>query len=199
MAGISKREREARELEETAYHEAGHVVLTQLLGGLVDVITICPGDDYLGRVMARCSSNPAILYAGVEAQRRFVLDQGRRWSENKAFHSGYVDWLEADGLISDYVAGQLQGSDSDEHEPEETPEEKEAERKAFARDVRKYCKKAVKMLLQDFWPAVQAIAAALLEQGTLTGSEVEAIIRRTVPGRLEEYEAYRAASSEDGK
>jgi hypothetical protein len=50
MARRSKAQRERRELEATAFHEAGHAVVAVSLGRAIRYVTVVPSDDYVGCV-----------------------------------------------------------------------------------------------------------------------------------------------------
>ena len=130
----------------TAYHEAGHGVVAYRFGHYLDILSIVPDDD--GRLGFSRSEGTWIvpskeLMQSKDRQQIVVLYAGfaaqRRFDRNADREGSESDDEEADQLL--------------QFQPEGTTEavlRSEAER-----------------LVHENWPQIEAVAAALLEYGTL--------------------------------
>lgn len=161
-----KRETRKARLEQVAYHEAGHAVVARWLHLKFKMVTIVPGEDSLGHLLhvpTPRSENPELnpwtdrmrlqmeryamcALAGVAAQRRL------RPSSVRSYH-GSVDYANVVKRL-DCFAGD------------------DKEITLWAR----LLAHRVRNLIALRWPAVEAVAAALLERKRLTGDEVRDVI-----------------------
>jgi ATP-dependent Zn protease len=158
----------------TAYHEAGHAVAAVAHKGKLKTVTIVPGKGYAGRVRRHRERN----LQGIE---RDNTPRGQRAAENAAQIelAGYIaqkrykrrschkyHWESDRNAATDLL---LSFSSSTRH--------LDAYIKAIS--IR------TEDLVAHWWPAIKAVAAALLERGTLSGDEVqkivEAAMRRATP------------------
>lgn len=111
------------DLEATAYHEAGHAIVTHWHGMKYRRVTIKPGDDYLGRVQGQRTqfdiehhrlTNPGgarlrkwtetrtqILLAGGIAERRFTGQDNQPGSEDDLSNAFDIATLVNDGAPSE--------------------------------------------------------------------------------------------------
>ena len=168
--------RRTKALESTAYHEAGHAVAAYRHGMKVKRLTIVPSGDALGshqshayftginleydggaREQRRAENFALVCFAGPAAQRRFN-PKGYR-----SYH-GADDIHQALGML-----GYLAGDD----------EILAAYWKLVDLQARAFIESAVN------WRTVEHLATVLLDQRTMTGTEVRAAIqegyRRQVP------------------
>jgi hypothetical protein len=179
-----------------AYHEAGHAVVACILGRTPKRVTI-EGDDH---VLGRCEtwSRPALLanlegvvsdasedqvfgnrterpprergeaWLQLEVQKEIqVLLAGGIATERLDRQNGYEDpnvGDEGDVAIAFRIAGQLADRFAVASSDEQT--------EAFI----KYLAVRAKDLLNARWPAVEAVAAALIERKTLTRKELAEIL-----------------------
>lgn len=154
-----------KELEATAYHEAGHAVAHWRFGCPITRVTIAPEDDYLGVVVAddpvmymhldwdaspeidqALNQGIMIYFAGPLAQVRF---DSSSWSE---FH-GDSDYETASPMLL-----RLGGSSEN---ASAISERLESETRAF---------------LEKHWREVEAVANALLEHRDLDGTSVTTLL-----------------------
>lgn len=133
-----------------AYHEAGHAVVALALGRPVHRVSVRPSEQWLGRCEFqkgtwRRSQDPVeteilIMLAGLAAESR---------------HSGRYAW---DGAERDLWAVR------------ELTERRASGTKQFERLERRLLDKTEHLLDQPgLWPAVEAIAAELLQHTTISG------------------------------
>lgn len=169
--------------ERTAYHEAGHAVLSYLFELPVESVTIVPAEGYLGKCQGEsvpwwCHHIDAngidtrdkrgwahdtivVLFGGVEAER--LLDPEIPAADLE--DGGAKD----NGVIVDLLLELA--ADEDEQEA-----------------LSEYLARRTRNFLRQYWPSVQAVALALLERKTLTGQEVADLIYSEVPGSFAEEE-----------
>lgn len=155
-----------------AYHEAGHVICAELVGATVEKVTIVPGEpteqiQYGGRTQLTYKDgfpwgdllDEAVLaYAGLAAENR-LKGIGPNDAGDAPSGGGALDILKANDAITDY----LSDADGDYDEDEcDRLDDHTYQRAAWHVEKR--------------WRAVEAIAEALLRQGTLTGEEVSHIL-----------------------
>lgn len=188
-----------------AYHEAAHAVLDVALGLPLDVVAVGPataGADGVPLANAPAGSSfmgytkhePIVLdsldaagrfaytvgaMAGVMAERyrreeRYPTeppDRRRRWETN--MHRAVWDADVADARqYAGSVAAALYGDDADQR-----PDWPDRSRVLWGAVV--HC---AAELIYATWPAIGAVAAALLEHGTLTGADVSTIVAAAVDG-----------------
>jgi ATP-dependent Zn protease len=167
----------------TAIHEAGHAVLQTVLGIGCGGVTIVPDNakgteghaqdrDQYGKqtedgaidVVAslRVWAEDAFLlrhaiahYAGGEAERRAAPSE---WNDRRA------------------------GAKSDRREAQDRINEITDDAKSISL-LFKYAKRRCAVLVEHYWPEIQAVAAALLESQTLLGEQVERIVEQSVTKR----------------
>ncbi len=151
----------SKELQSTAYHEAGHAVISWALEYEVYKITIVPSGDKAGLVIhqnplfgvpldrdnspnavAQAKKGMMISLAGPIAQRKFSPES---WQD----HHGAVD-LES---VADYAL-RLSGSEEDANVFLES----------FDLEI--------KGMVDRYWLEIQNLASALLEKRTMTAEEV---------------------------
>jgi hypothetical protein len=169
-----KRKRTTNQLLATAYHEAGHAAVAFYLEIPIaeDALSIVGGDDYDGMIY----TNPSFLrrlgrldsaeltdakrliaeryaifaLAGIEAQRRYRASSVRRYHSSKDYH-------DAIDVIS-YFA----------------PDDEELE--AYLRLLRIRARNIV--ALPGVWEWIEELAAALMEQRTLSRKDVLGIVQK---------------------
>jgi hypothetical protein len=170
LAGSRKHER----LRKTAFHEAGHVVATHLLGKRVKIATLksdgdnagsCQGGSFVSAIewdseamSWRAAQEIIVLFAGREAEKQFT---GRRRYNN----AGASDDLHKAANFIQRVCG---GS----------AEEQCAYSEWLLIRTRNLLASDLAKLL------VPAVASALLEKTTLSGKEIESAIGASVEARL---------------
>lgn len=154
MSGFDKK------LEGTAYHEAGHAVITRHLGYPVHSVTIKPGDDYQG---AALSDDPTY-------GRRLDLDNAESGTDDKMKHrvisalAGSVaehrfspEGFDLEGSSDDYkvvydlVLSLGGGGD----------------------DVGEELYQKTRALVSDYWSDIDRVARALLDRTELSGDDLE--------------------------
>ena len=136
-------------LDTVAYHEAGHAVVSRMLGLRVKSVTIRPGSVLIDRFSrAPTEKQILILLAGLYAQRRFAPHSAWRSRNQSHPNSGY-DFDTVALLIHDeHGSGRVADLYS---------------RYAFAK---------AEQLVEGWWQHIEAVAKALLERGTLTETEM---------------------------
>jgi hypothetical protein len=160
----------------TAHHEAGHAVATYVRGGTVDSITIMPTATLLGETLTSPKSWTATafaIHAGPWAEARvqwqlstFDLDDNyhSRLFEDK-LHQAWMLNLDGDGDLMKMATAQ---------------EELEG-----LQIVHNYRTDQWNKELEAYSPAIQEVAALLLQGDTLAQAEVAEIIDRLDPGARE--------------
>jgi len=148
------------ELRLTAYHEAGHAIASREMEIAIISITIVPDGAVAGSVhcntACRCPFNTAvILSAGLAATNRLngITSDINGIIIDAIAAKSEIDLIEAYWAVSEYNLT-----------------EDETERAAWV------AYKQATELVKTHWQAVEAIAGALLRQGTLTGAEVAALL-----------------------
>ena len=136
-------------LDTVAYHEAGHAVVSRMLGLRVKSVTIRPGSVLIDRFSrAPTEKQILILLAGLYAQRRFAPHSAWRSRNQSHPNSGY-DFDTVALLIHDeHGSGRVADLYS---------------RYAFAK---------AEQLVEGWWQHIEAVAKALPERGTLTETEM---------------------------
>lgn len=169
-----KRSRASNDHRNTAYHEAGHVVVSVALGFPIDKVTIKRHRDPLWGVFLGETARPGLrtlegaaeprefrrmvrdsiisTYAGFEAE--LICDPGA--NPKHAKH----DWDEAWSAPSHYSVF-----------PRGCRQVGDEVYEAFLLRQRQ----TARLLARKHWRAIEAVAEALLRRGTLSGEEVQAI------------------------
>ena len=152
--------------EITAYHEAGHAVVARMLYVRVKSVTIRPdvGSSGMTKLDLRYLNNDKqvlITLAGPYAQRRFAPRSRWRSSSTSVvtLNSGW-DFDTVTGLIYD------------EHGNGDA-----------AKFYRRYAEAKAKQLVDRGWRRIEAVAKALLERETLTGTEMSQVILTDIRNR----------------
>ena len=185
---------------ETAYHEAGHAVAAHFLGIGIVKASIVPHDDTLGcitRRPTRTNWEERLTVAGYESSYGGFIDGcTRRWVEEQVMlalagahaqeHAvpgtdvdaamgitmipddlaakltvdGPVCWMDGDAARANHLVAQVSGSDD--------------EASAYLEWLNRRTRNL--LCLPAYWPAVEALAAALMEHKTLTGRQVRELI-----------------------
>ena len=136
------------ELSSTAYHEAGHSVITYRLGFETRQVTIKPDDDS-GTAGYSCGEDPWIdgsrdadfiinLFAGYTAEKRH--NPGAEESRSSSDNERAAERLQLHPELSEQDLWQKTGE-----------------------------------LVVQYWPEIEAVAAALMRDTTLSGEEIEII------------------------
>ncbi len=155
--------REERRLAAVAHHEAGHAIVAQALGHLVEYATVVPsaaegtlGHVRLGRSrsfgMARFEELAAIFMAGIAAQRIFAPRSGVR-----DCGAGDLAWIDDHGSIICAVGNQVEAP------PEQI--------RPFARQA---ARRARAIVLERWWQ-VHRVAEHLVQARSLSGFGIASI------------------------
>jgi hypothetical protein len=165
----------------SAYHEAGHAVIDRKLGFKVKRVTIIPDpklgaagqvnnrylclsrvqfDNSYGSIRTRCHNWIIGAFAGEEAQRRHNPRSVRS-------HHGAHDRKQISEIL-----GRLHGENSEVIKHAYSYLQAEA-RKLVAYPIT--------------WRKIEDLAKALLERKTLSGEEVDDILRASMARQMEEY------------
>ena len=164
----------SKQLIQTAYHEAGHAVISYELGFNVKRVTIVPGEDSLGHMkprgylqlhrlegkiptgeqLGRYHDRIVILLAGTEAQRRY----NPRSVRNLHRHLPGSDYQRVNELLM-HLHGEDEG------------------RAAF-----RYLKIRARNFVshETNWVRIEGLANALLESQTLSGDEMEKVCAASI-------------------
>jgi hypothetical protein len=154
-----------RQLESTAYHEAGHAVMRFLLGMSVHEVSVVPNEETLGHCTGSSLRAPLDLLVWGDGHRRrkverYILVSLAGGAAEAAFQGRY-NWrgMELDLDCAIDLALKVCGG--------------EAEAGKFAEWL---LERARNLIIQDHtWAAVRRIAAALLKERRLSGRRAKAI------------------------
>jgi Peptidase family M41 len=135
--------------EATAYHEAGHAVVALALGRQVLQVSILPNKDRLGVCEFR---KPSFRPTEDWIEREILISLGGIAAE--ARHTGVHAW-ESAGRDFQYV--------------EKLAVERAGERRAERYTMRMLSKAEYLISQDENWRAIEKIAKALLETGTISG------------------------------
>lgn len=153
----------------TAYHEAGHVIMANVINWQYKDVTVVPGESCLGKIALE-SPPPDILEALACSS---FLPWQRKWLAQKIL-------LCVAGMVAERIAGFI---NEDDYWNVETGfavdlavegglwiEYEASGDSLFKADV------PAERLLRRHWPEVEMVAKALLERKTLTSNEVDALV-----------------------
>ena len=165
-----------------AFHEAGHAVVGHVIGRCISEVTIvaASGRGYRGYCDFNAfaedvqglpqwrdgSKNPectTILYAGTVAMA--ILCEQRSWK--------YEHWRGCDKADFDMIylwSIERFGKDEDQ-----------------ARVMQQACRERAHEILIQYWKAVEALAAALLVQGKVSGREAHHIIQQAIDASVTDW------------
>ncbi len=151
-----------RDLAATAIHEAGHVVVAWTCGRQVATATVARATEHAGRVRHRAAGRRGHLDHVDPRVRRIMVAVAGQLAEQRA---GYE--------------GSFVGSMGDREDIKAPLAELAAERGVSRDAVWQAVQREVRDALSDpeVWRAVEAVASALIEHGTLGEDEIVNIIR----------------------
>jgi hypothetical protein len=165
----------------TAYHEAGHAVVDCLLGLPLEELSVVPNEESKGRVSSSLFKDFYKFLEDVDADEDEVLEvylvsllSGIKTVEILTGEETHPDNPNADLSLVDSDYDQVGRVISSLAGPT-------AESQAAVYE--EACSQA-ESFLQENWPAVEAVAEALLKHKTLTGSECAEIVARTVSSKV---------------
>lgn len=146
LGGAASETEAAKELIRTAYHEAGHFVVSEILGGRARSVTVVPSTEYMGR------SGGGFDYSPIK-DIVFALAGGLACEigTGEADHGTDQD-LESTLDIAELVAG--------EQDAQELVEE-----------MRSLCMKILQHA--EVWEKLCAVKERLMQEGTIFGKELD--------------------------
>ena len=168
------------ELRASAYHEAGHAVAHFARGRRIDRVSIVPDEDggSLGHVRGRILLDTEKWRAGI---REFDTPRERRAAEDTIIAALAGPIAEAKltgrrnraGAAGDYerVGDLLDALDDGDD--------------AVAAAHLNFLEVLAAQLIDRYWPLVEVLAEELLARGTLSGSAVREVLRRTIRAESE--------------
>lgn len=164
-----------------AHHEAGHAVAGVVLGVGFAEVRVVPGKD--GKIGVPLRTNPWLGPRPASNPGEFTDEEWAALSQSegewerwkKRDHEKYAIFCFAGKAAQLEYAGVANDEDAKaDYSFVEYWLPNYEQRKAAL-------EKAARELVRNHWPAVQAVAAALLERAALTPAEVEEIFRRAMP------------------
>lgn len=199
--------RSLRELENTAYHEAGHAVILWRMGAPISEVTIVPSDEAqsAGHVLSRwwevgevgndcvpdfrCDSchsplNPApILAALVRDDELRTEEETRLLALRYLYAAG-----EAERLYRSRQRRSAGCSDDDRQASHVAADQWPYYADDTMRSLHRYARLSARDEIGRHWKSVEAVAVALLDRQTLSGEEVAEICRaaKEIPKAKEE-------------
>jgi Peptidase family M41 len=174
MPRKTKAERERHNLERTAYHEAGHAVVAMKLDRRFHHVTIEPGDGSLGHV----------LHEKFSRRFRPDIELGFRARETIDDHC----LISMAGMAADsrFIGRDTwDGGGQDTHQAIDLAARLGYDNQVLGHYI-PFMRARVDGLMRSdrVWSQVQAVAAALLEQRTLTWDQAKEVYRAAMfPGR----------------
>lgn len=172
----------------TAYHEAGHAVAALILNAIPTKVTIEPGQDYQGMVERRSFAGKLDEYGKPNARERLLIEKDviillAGEIAQRQYHARSVRSSHGRG---DRVAA-LYFLEHVTHDPE-----------ALTHYSRFLARRAT-LLIKRHWYQVEALAQALLVEGTINGKRVRLIcedaMRRMIATRRAQRENADATSA----
>lgn len=171
--------------EQVAYHEAGHAVAFYVFGDGVEWVRIySPTAKERGGVKRR-RKPPGLSDTKSRTMREVLATMAGRVAER--LHYGRrrrLHWLSSDGRACEEYIERLTGRHAVHAVGLNLPPEMVRENREHARLCRAYEKlleHRTERLLRACWPAVDAVARALLDERKLTGARVRQLIREAKP------------------
>lgn len=180
-------------MAKTAYHEAGHAVLSYVLCPNIKIeqVTVAPRSDALGFVSYHNDDYVNAISKDELFANICVLLGGRIANMKKYGQSGMETGAITDLEIASmqaYSAIALFGMDDelgyinisgieDAYDKELLAEKLETRLLAWIDDAKKQTEKEVKRL----WPAIEAVALALIAKEVIDGLELKKIIEEKIP------------------
>jgi hypothetical protein len=181
--------------ELTAYHEAGHAVAHVILHIPFRYVTLRPrSDEAAGRVMCQraspCPPDDSAQYQlepeGAERAIESLLEAGQPLPAASARESRHDAWCMT--LFAGEVAAALATWSSDGRPSEHyalrdfwwqqhvTGSDAHALTEVASPDYLDWVGGETRSLIEEYWESVEAVAAALLENSTLSQAEVRALV-----------------------
>jgi ATP-dependent Zn protease len=158
--------RTATDLRRTAYHEAGHAVIHRAMGMVCGEASIVPNFDTMTAGYAIAADH---YVTGREWERRGKVRDWRSILRGRII--GYMAGREAE-IIAFGRKRKKYGDGDDLLQIALMAEEADVSEAYLER-----LRPKVGPLLRHHWPKVEAVAEALLIRKTLSGSEIDAIIK----------------------
>ncbi|HZQ60704.1 MAG TPA: AAA family ATPase [Casimicrobiaceae bacterium] len=171
------------ERERTAYHEAGHAIVGRIVGaGMVEKVTILPHSNALG-VTVLTPEEDRYLHTERELEARIEMMLGGRAAELVVYgvaSTGASNDLEraseiAYRMVAEYGFGSQNGPFSIAGIASKVPSVA-GEAVAEARELLKQLEARVITRLHAHRPVLEALTAALLENETVEGEELDALL-----------------------
>jgi ATP-dependent Zn protease len=141
----------SRKLVDTAYHEAGHAVAAYAMRKRVESVTVIPEDEYLG----------CVRYHGFPEWFRPDIDSGGTAGEMHTRRYNRVG-ASSDMQLAFQMASYMVGGVEDLEDYIDRAQERAT------------------AILEENWPAVEALAEALLLHGELSGRAARKIMREAM-------------------
>ena len=168
-----------------AHHEAGHGVAGLVLGVPFTEVRIVSGED--GRVGVPLKTNPWIGPRPASNPGEFTDEE---WAALSRSDEEWEAWKKRDN--DSYAIFCLAGKAAQVEYAGEASEEDAKADYSFIAHRLSDCQRrigeleqAARTLVREYWPAVQAIAAELLDRSVLSAAEAEKIFKRATTRRLE--------------
>lgn len=159
------------QLVATAYHEAGHAFLSYVLGKGFQKVTIIPNEDYLGSVTNLCDRD--FLESILEGVSDFFVPSAiidyRVKNELMILYAGYL-------AEKEYGVDNAEGASSDLEMIKDFIFHycnDESESAALIN----FCLETTTTILEENWFQVSVLANALIENKTMSFSEVDALYK----------------------
>jgi hypothetical protein len=175
-----------------ATHEAGHAICARWLGAKIELLTIKPGDGFEGRCVRRGSSlalrNPPVKPMGIIETCRGI--GGPVAGENRAKIAAGL--IVAQGLMVELLGGRAAEQIVFPHLPLLDAPHDLVEAEALASTCAlssavnalvEFCHSEALAIVSENMDALEALAATLVEQGELSGDQVDMVIAAAVAHR----------------
>lgn len=169
-----------------AYHEAGHAVAGYFCGDLcgVDILTVGSRTGMCDSQRGQRNTGHAIIicFAGALAQARLTGET----PADVILSAGIEDFQSASDVAEAHCQRMRPHWDEVEWPDNMRPEEIERFKKQNTPSgMLDYYEEQASELVGNYWPAVEAVAAALLEKKRLTGKEAQQIIAGAIEEQCE--------------
>lgn len=167
-----------------AHHEAGHAVAGLVLGVPFAAVRIVPGED--GKISVPLKTSPWTGPRPASNPGEFADEE---WAGLSRSDEGWEAWKKRDN--DSYAIFCLAGKAAQlEYAGEASEEDAKADYSFIAHRLSDCQRRigeleqAARALVREYWPAVQAIAAELLDRSVLSAAEAEEIFKRATTKRL---------------
>lgn len=172
---------------ETAYHEAGHAVADHVLGLRVERVTINPVGVFGGLCQSSPAGAPVVSQeflsdlAAIEAKYYGRVAPPVATLEGEALDRQLVQLLAGPEAQRRYTRSGSHGDSSDMAQARRLLGAGRRSMWDLCADLAD-ARERTRLLLDEHWPAVEAVALALQASGTLSGDQVRLLIA-TAPAR----------------